>query len=144
MWFEDAIGNNRFLKDHNDIVIFNDENFFKTYCCNNKLQVSTNILELDIDRINSNTEDYDLLIDFWNCISDLAVSSEMIFLGDSDDDTITDLYNRLFVNTEASKLTKNYSKSNFSENDYQTINDVITSGINLVIDTVKKYGVRQR
>ena len=137
LWFENEDGINRFLKEYDAIVIFTDENSFEYYCYINTLRVSTNIFELDIDTISSNTVDCCLLLDFWNCVSDLAFSADTLFLGDSDDDSITYIYNKLFVNSEVSIITKNYKNSRFSKKDLKTLNEVIASGINNVINIIK-------
>lgn len=97
-------GKESFIKENEKIKTFKNEELARQYCEKNGFPIVNEVSCFDIDEIqafiNGTIEkvDCELLLDFWNIVSDISSYMDIKFIGDEDgeDNCIYSIYDKLF------------------------------------------------
>ena len=82
-------------------------------------------------------EDYDpsSLLNFWNICSDLAFTLEVPFLGDDDNDALSEIYDTLFF-MSSSEPDAEPTKETRTDDDISDLKEVISDGCKLIVSNL--------
>lgn len=135
-WYTDDTDG--FLLESNDkLKSFTSEKEAKYFVENNGFKLDDEIILVSSDILNRlKTEEIDcnLILTYWNIMSDLAQSVHSQFLGDSRDNVIQSIYNKLFYGCNLPALKKEGEDflPEWNENETKWIAKIIDNGFNLI------------
>lgn len=85
------------------------------------------------------SENCSKLINIWNFFSDLAKSLNMEFVGDSDDDVVTDIYSQLFHGINIKVLKNEEYHPILDDEEKQKCVSIFRNGLSLLDNQYKKW-----
>lgn len=135
LWYSDL--NSGFVTEENHVVCFRDEDVFDRYCRAKGYRLRETML-FDLAELmrfaggQSNDFSPSSLLNFWNICSDLAFTLKLSFLGDDDNDSLSELYDTLFF-MEAEPEKNDEHEDVFSGDDLSDLREVIADGCKLII-----------
>lgn len=138
VWYSDI--NSGFVVENDRIPCFSTEDTFKAYC-NAKGYVIKGSIVYNLTSLMSfaagKTDDFDpsFLLDFWNICSDLSFSLDVHFLGDDDNEALSEIYDTLFF-MSSSDSNETDTKSSLSLDDISDLRSVVTDGCRIVIENL--------
>jgi len=136
-WYTDDTDG--FLLENNEkLKSFASEKEAKRFAEDNKFKLDKEILLISSDiLINLNLEEFDcnLVLTYWNIMSDIAQSVHSQFLGDSKDDEVQSIYNKLFYGCNLPALKKDGEDylPKWNEIEKKWIVKVIENGFELLL-----------
>jgi hypothetical protein len=107
--FKDGI----LVDKNNKALIFNSLEEVKNYTLDNHIKINfddfstynINILTTWLQNPSSQSIAYQLFLDLWNLVTDIAYSCKVKFLGNSKDDLTTLIYDKLFYGNNLPSIT---------------------------------------
>lgn len=136
-WYTDDVDG--FLLESNEkLKSFASEKEAKRFAEDNKFKLDNEILLISSDiLISLKMEELDcnLVLTYWNIMSDMAQSVHGKFLGDSEDDEVQSIYNKLFYGCNLPALKKDGEDFSPKWNGYEKnwIVKVIENGFELLL-----------
>lgn len=136
LWYSEY--HDLFLVENNKIIYFKSKSeLMKKY--ENVFDICNEIIIMDVNEITQLEEiDYykncDLLLDFWNNMSDLAKSLKFNFYGDIKEKNIDIVYNKIFYGTNPPSLNQTNKTyiPDFNKSETKIISKVISNGLLLI------------
>ncbi len=135
LWYSDL--NAGFVTEEDHVICFRDEDVFDRYCRGKGYRLRDTML-FDLAALMrfagglSNDFSASTLLNFWNICSDLAFTLKLGFLGDDDNDSLSELYDTLFFMESASEDEKKYTAT-LSDDDLSDLREIIADGCKLII-----------
>lgn len=132
--------NSGFYKDGDHIACFRLEDVFDAYCSAKSITFSETMV-FDLAELMSfakgSTKDFNPseLLNFWNISSDLAFTLGVSFLGDDDNETLSEIYDTLFFITSTDDDGK--TEKELSSDDIDDLREVIADGCRLIVTNLK-------
>lgn len=132
--------NSGFYKDADHVACFRDEEVFDAYCSAKGLKIKETLIFNLSDLMSFAAgiqEDYDpsSLLNFWNICSDLAFTLEVPFLGDDDNDALSEIYDTLFF-MSSSEPDAEPTKETLTDDDISDLKEVISDGCKLIVSNL--------
>ncbi len=135
VWFSDI--NSGFLKEQDHIACFRDEDVFDKFTAAKGISIKETMI-FDLTSLLSfalgSEDDFDAsaLLNFWNICSDLAFSLNLSFLGDDDNETLSEIYDTLFFIQTADE-GEDEEDTTLTEDDLSDLREVIADGCKMII-----------
>ncbi len=135
VWYSDI--NSGFLKEQDHIACFRDEDVFDAFVSAKGISLKeTMIFDLSylLGFAMGKEEDFDAasLLNFWNICSDLAFTLGIGFLGDDDNETLSEIYDTLFFIQTADE-DEDEEATELTSDDLCDLKEVIAEGCKLVV-----------
>lgn len=132
--------NSGFVKDSDHVACFRDEEVFDAYCSAKGLKIKETLVFSLVDLMSfasGMSSDYNpsLLLNFWNICSDLAFTLGVAFLGDDDNDALSEIYDTLFF-MSSSEPDENKTKETLTKDDISDLREVISDGCKLIVSNL--------
>lgn len=128
-----------FYKDGDHVACFRMEDVFDSYCNAKGLKISETLV-FDLTKlmgfVQGSGSDFDPseLLNFWNICADLAFTLDTSFLGDDDNETLSEIYDTLFFMTCSDP---DDSEERFlTSDDVCDLKEVIADGCRLIISNL--------
>jgi hypothetical protein len=100
LWYSNK--NDGFLVNQNKLLSFKSMNELQKYSKEKSINLQDGLTVVILDAVINWLEgeqkeiDYELFLNFWNIIADLAYSVDEEFYGDKDENGVLNIYNKLF------------------------------------------------
>lgn len=128
--------NSGFYKDGDHVACFRDEDVFDAYAAAKGLKIKETMLfdlaELMEFAAGGGMISASVLLNFWNISSDLAFTLGASFLGDDDNETLSEIYDTLFFLTSTDEDADEEDKT-LSEDDESDLREVVADGCRLIV-----------
>lgn len=125
-----------FYKDGDHVACFRDEDVFDAYAAAKGLKIKETMLfdlaELMEFAAGGGMISASVLLNFWNISSDLAFTLGASFLGDDDNETLSEIYDTLFFLTSTDEDADEEDKT-LSEDDESDLREVVADGCRLIV-----------
>lgn len=129
--------NSGFYKDGDHVACFRDEDVFDAYAAAKGLKIKETMLfdlaELMEFAAGGGMISASVLLNFWNISSDLAFTLGASFLGDDDNETLSEIYDTLFFLTSTDEDTDDEEDKTLSEDDESDLREVVADGCRLIV-----------
>lgn len=128
--------NSGFYKDGDHVACFRDEGVFDAYAAAKGIRLKETVV-FDLASLMSFagglTDEFDpsTLLNFWNISSDLAFTLGVSFLGDDDNEALSEIYDTLFFLTSADE--PECEMPSLSPDDIADLRSVIADGCKLIV-----------
>lgn len=128
--------NSGFYKDGDHVACFRDEGVFDAYAAAKGIRLKETVM-FDLASLMSFagglTDEFDpsTLLNFWNISSDLAFTLGVSFLGDDDNEALSEIYDTLFFLTSADEPEG--EMPSLSPDDIADLRSVIADGCKLIV-----------
>ncbi|MBQ7232479.1 MAG: hypothetical protein IJX07_04545 [Bacillales bacterium] len=118
----------------NKIMTFYNQNSLLQYLTRNQMKLATHrvtVINCDMVQLYKTNFDCNLLLDFWNIITDVACSIKVDFLGDHREDSITNIYNKLFYGCNLPALRGNGELyfPEWSVSEIAILHEIVSNGL---------------
>lgn len=128
--------NSSFVTEEDHVLCFRDEDVFDSYCRAKGLSVpDTQVYDLAelMTFAQGATDDFHAgtLLNFWNIVADLAFTLKLDFLGDDDNDALSELYDTLFFIDTAD--AEEDTKKELTASDLDDLREVVGDGCRLIV-----------
>lgn len=132
--------NSGFFKDGDHVACFRDEGVFDAYAAAKGIRLKETLtfdLALLMSFAGGLTDEFDpaLLLNFWNVSSDLAFTLGVSFLGDDDNESLSEIYDTLFFLTGTEE--KEGEMPALSGDDIADLRSVIADGCKLIVTNLQ-------
>lgn len=132
--------NSGFVKDSDHVACFRDEEVFDAYCSAKGLKIKETLVFSLVDLMSfasGISSDYNpsLFLNFWNICSDLAFTLGVTFLGDDDNDALSEIYDTLFF-MSSSEPDEKQTKETLTKDDISDLREVISDGCKLIVSNL--------
>ncbi len=129
--------NSGFYKDGDHVACFRDEDVFDAYAAAKGLKIKETMLfdlaELMEFAAGGDMPSASVLLNFWNISSDLAFTLGASFLGDDDNETLSEVYDTLFFLTSTEEEAAGEDDKTLSEDDLSDLREVVADGCRLIV-----------
>lgn len=138
VWYSDI--NSGFLKEQDHIACFRDEDVFDAFTKAKGISIKeTMIFDLSslLGFALGKDDDFDAsaLLNFWNICSDLAFTLNLSFLGDDDNETLSEIYDTLFFIQTADE-GEDEEDTTLTSDDLEDLREVIQDGCKMVVSNL--------
>ncbi len=136
LWFTDI--NSGFVTEEDHVACFRDEDVFDAYCKAKGFTPKDTML-FDLSSLLSfaigkdNDFDASTLLNFWNICSDLAFTLKLDFVGDDDNETLSEIYDTLFFLETADDDEVSEEDATITEDDLSDLREIVAEGCKMII-----------
>ncbi len=136
VWFSDI--NSGFLKEQDHVACFRDEDVFDKFTAAKGIKIKETMI-FDLSSLlsfalgNGDEIDASMLLNFWNICSDLAFTLNLSFLGDDDNETLSEIYDTLFFIQTADDDEEDSEDTSLTEDDLSDLREVIADGCKMIV-----------
>ncbi|MBQ6169975.1 MAG: hypothetical protein IJK30_08475 [Ruminococcus sp.] len=135
----------RFFINDNNLLVCHAQREIEAFITENKIQVSENVERYNLDGISelllyiNQSDKARELLDYWNFFSDLSQTVGIDFFGDTDNDEVSELYNKLVMGSNFEILHHEEYHPVLDENEQELISFIFNNGIELFKKCVSDY-----
>lgn len=129
--------NSGFYKEGDHIACFRDEGVFDAYAAAKGIRIKETLV-FDLASLMSFagglTDEFDpsVLLNFWNIASDLAFTLGVSFLGDDDNESLSEIYDTLFFLTGTDEDERDEMPA-LSDDDIADLRSVVADGCKIIV-----------